>query len=88
MSKSDPIERALDRLADLLHTSATDSVVDELRQFLSNRPNLAVAKAQSSSANWSQRTGIGSADPFDERMAGAPRPARAVLQPGRSVWLL
>jgi hypothetical protein len=45
MAKSDPIERALDRLGELRHADAPATVADEVRQFLRNRSNLVVAKA-------------------------------------------
>ena len=45
MSNRDPIERALDRMAELRHADASASVVEEVRGFLRNRSNLVVAKA-------------------------------------------
>jgi hypothetical protein len=45
MAKSDPIERALDRLGELRHKYSANPAVEELRQFLRNRSNLVVAKA-------------------------------------------
>ena len=45
MAKADPIERALDRLGELRSAEASDSVVEEIRGFLSNRSNLVIAKA-------------------------------------------
>jgi HEAT repeat protein len=45
MAKSDPIERALDRLGELRHADAPETAVAEVREFLRNRSNLVVAKA-------------------------------------------
>jgi hypothetical protein len=45
MAKSDPIERALDRLGELRRAEAPETVTEEVRQFLRNRSNLVVAKA-------------------------------------------
>lgn len=74
MSKSDPIEQALDRISDLCHATETDSVIDELRQFLHNRSNLVVAKA----AKLTGELDLKALVPdllivFDKLMAGAPR---------------
>jgi len=45
MAKSDPIERSLDRLGELRHADAPETVTQEVREFLRNRSNLVVAKA-------------------------------------------
>jgi hypothetical protein len=45
MAKTDPIERALNRLGELRHAEPSERVRDELRSFLRNRSNLVVAKA-------------------------------------------
>lgn len=45
MAKSDPIERALNRLSELRHADALETVAEEVRGFLRNRSNLVVAKA-------------------------------------------
>ncbi len=45
MSKTDPIENALDRLGELRTAEPSEVVVDEIREFLRNRSNLVVAKA-------------------------------------------
>jgi hypothetical protein len=45
MAKSDPIERSLDRLGELRHASASETLVEEVRGFLRNRSNLIVSKA-------------------------------------------
>jgi HEAT repeat protein len=45
MAKSDPIERSLDRLGELRHAEASETAVEEVRQFLRNRSNLIVSKA-------------------------------------------
>lgn len=45
MAKSDPIQKALDRLGELRHAEPSAPVIDELRVFLRNRSNLVVAKA-------------------------------------------
>ena len=44
MSRSDPIETALNRLGEL-RTAASDLAIKELRSYLGNRSNLVVAKA-------------------------------------------
>ncbi len=45
MAKSDPIERSLDRLGELRHAEASETAVEEVRQFLRDRSNLIVSKA-------------------------------------------
>jgi hypothetical protein len=45
MAKSDPIERALDRLGELRHLDASEPVIEELRGFLRSHSNLVIAKA-------------------------------------------
>jgi hypothetical protein len=45
MAKSDPIERALDRLGELRQAEVNEAVTAELRDFLRSRSNLVVAKA-------------------------------------------
>jgi hypothetical protein len=45
MARSDPIQKALDRLGELRHAEPSTAVIDELRAFLRNRSNLVVAKA-------------------------------------------
>ena len=50
MSKSDPIETALNKLAELRHASPSSSTVEELRRFLCHRSNLVVAKAAKGAA--------------------------------------
>ena len=44
MGKSDPIERALDRLGELRHAEVSTAVAEEVRGFLRDRSNLVVAK--------------------------------------------
>ena len=55
MSKSDAVERAMDRLGELPQAPAGDSVLYELRQFLRNRSNLVVAKAAAVSGHLNLR---------------------------------
>lgn len=45
MSKSDPIEKALNALGELRHTSSPETLAKELRPYLANRSSLVVAKA-------------------------------------------
>jgi hypothetical protein len=45
MSKSDPIERAMDRLGELRHAEVSSAIAEEIRGFLHNWSNLIVAKA-------------------------------------------
>jgi HEAT repeat protein len=45
MSKSDPIEKALDRLAELRHRDPSPHDIEEIRRFLTHKSNLVVAKA-------------------------------------------
>lgn len=45
MSKSDPIERALDRLAELRHRDPSPYDLDEIRRFVTHKSNLVVSKA-------------------------------------------
>lgn len=45
MAKTDPIERALDRLGELRHAEASAAVIEEVRGYLRHRSNLVVAKA-------------------------------------------
>lgn len=45
MSKPDPVQQALERLAELRHASLSEEVIGELRRNLRNRSNLVVAKA-------------------------------------------
>lgn len=45
MSKSDPIERALDRIAALRHLDPPLATTEEIRSFLLHKSNLVVAKA-------------------------------------------
>jgi len=44
MSKSDPIEKALNRVGELRHQAPSGSATREIRQLLSHRSNLVVAK--------------------------------------------
>jgi hypothetical protein len=74
MAKSDPMERALDRLGELRHAEAPETVTEEVRQFLRNRSNLVVAKA----AEIVRQLGIATLTPdmvtaFNKLMADAPR---------------
>jgi hypothetical protein len=74
MAKSDPIERSLDRLGELRHADASETAVEEVRQFLRNRSNLVVAKA----AKVARELQIKALVPdmvaaFDKLMADAPR---------------
>ena len=74
MAKSDPIERSLDRLGELRHADAPETVAEEVRQFLRNRSNLVVAKA----AKVARELQIKALVPdivaaFDKLMADAPR---------------
>ncbi len=45
MSKSDPIEKALDRLAELRHRDPSPQHTEEIRRFLTHKSNLVAAKA-------------------------------------------
>ena len=45
MSKSDPVEKALNALGELRHAHSPEAVTKELRAYLANRSNLVVAKA-------------------------------------------
>lgn len=45
MSKSDPIEKALDRLAELRHRDPSSQDAEEIRKFLAHKSNLVAAKA-------------------------------------------
>lgn len=45
MSKSDPIEKALDRLAELRHRDPSPRDTEEIRRFLTHKSNLVVSKA-------------------------------------------
>ncbi len=45
MSKSDPIEKALDRLGELRHRDPSPQDIEEIRKFLAHKSNLLVAKA-------------------------------------------
>jgi hypothetical protein len=45
VAKSDPIERALDRLGELRQANASEAVTTEVREFLRSRSNLVVTKA-------------------------------------------
>jgi len=74
MAKSDPIERALDRLGELRHADAPDTVAEEVREFLRNRSNLVAAKA----AKVTRELQIKALIPdmvaaFNKLMADAPR---------------
>lgn len=74
MAKSDPIERALNRLSELRHADAPEAVVEEVREFLRSRSNLVVAKA----AKVARELQIIAVIPdmvaaFDKLMADAPR---------------
>ena len=74
MAKSDPIERALNRLSELRHADAPEAVVGEVREFLRSRSNLVVAKA----AKVARELQIIAVIPdmvaaFDKLMADAPR---------------
>jgi hypothetical protein len=74
MSKSDPIERSLNRLSELRQADAPDAAVREVREFLRNRSNLVVAKA----AKVARELQIKALIPdmvaaFDKLMADAPR---------------
>jgi hypothetical protein len=55
MSKSDAVERAMDRLGELRQAPAGDPVLYELRQFLRHRSNLVVAKAAAVSGHLNLR---------------------------------
>ncbi|HEY4899406.1 MAG TPA: hypothetical protein VIH91_01175 [Terriglobales bacterium] len=74
MAKSDPIERSLDRLGELRCAEVSETVVQEVREFLRNRSNLVVAKA----ANVVRELQIKALIPdmviaFNKIMADAPR---------------
>ena len=74
MAKSDPIERALDRLGELRAAEASDSVVEEIRGFLRSRSNLVIAKA----AKVARELRIAGLVPemlavFDKLMTNAPK---------------
>jgi len=74
MAKSDPIERALNRLGELHTAESSESVIDEIRGFLRNRSNLVVAKA----AKVARELRIAALLPemvaaFDKLMTNAPR---------------
>ena len=74
MSKSDPIERALDRLGELRRAEVSSAVAEEVRGFLRNRSNLVVAKA----AKVTRELRIAEMTPdlltaFNKFMANAPR---------------
>jgi hypothetical protein len=74
MPKSDPIERALDRLGELRAAEPSATVADELRGFLRHRSNLVVAKA----AKVARELRIAALLPemvagFDRLMKDAPR---------------
>ena len=74
MAKSDPIERALDRLGELRSVEPSESVSDEIRAFLRHRSNLVVAKA----AKVARELRIAALLPemvagFDRLMKDAPR---------------
>ena len=45
MAKSDPVQTALERIAELRRADSPEEVTDELRKFLGNRSNLVVARA-------------------------------------------
>ncbi len=45
MAKSDPVERALDRLGELRKAETSPEVTEEIRRYLRSRTNLVVAKA-------------------------------------------
>lgn len=45
MSKSDPVEKALNALGELRHTHSPETITKELRAYLANRSNPVVAKA-------------------------------------------
>lgn len=45
MSKSDPIEKALDRVAELRHQDPSPRDAEEIRKFLTHKSNLVVGKA-------------------------------------------
>src|SRR3954469_10834820 len=45
MSKSDPIEKALNRLGELRHEAPAERTAQEIQQFLTHRSNLVAAKA-------------------------------------------
>jgi len=45
MSKSDPVEKALNALGELRHTNSPETVAKGLRVYLANKSNLVVAKA-------------------------------------------
>ncbi|MGA7461208.1 MAG: HEAT repeat domain-containing protein [Candidatus Korobacteraceae bacterium] len=45
MSKSDPVEKALNALGELRHTNSPETLTKELRAYFSNKSNLVVAKA-------------------------------------------
>jgi hypothetical protein len=74
MAKSDPIERALDRLGELRHAQPKEQAVKELREALRNRSNLVVAKA----ARVARELRVAALVPemvaaFDRLMANAPK---------------
>ncbi len=74
MAKSDPIERALDRLGELRHTDAPETGVEEVRQFLRNRSNLVVAKAAKVARELQIRALVPDmVGAFDKLMTDAPR---------------
>lgn len=74
MAKSDPIERALDRLSELRHAEAPETVAVEVREFLRNRSNLVVAKAAKVVRELQLKTLVPDMlTAFNKLMADAPR---------------
>jgi hypothetical protein len=74
MAKSDPIELSLNRLGELRHANAPETVVQEVREFLRNRSNLVVAKAAKVVRELQIRALIPDmVSAFDKLMADAPR---------------
>jgi hypothetical protein len=74
MSKADPIQDALQRLAELRHAEPSNQRIDELRRFLGSRSNLVVARA----AKVGGQLRLGTLIPdllsaFNRLMADAPR---------------
>lgn len=74
MAKSDPIERSLDRLGELRRADASETVVQEVREFLQNRSNLVVAKAAKVARELQMKALVPDmVSAFNKLMADAPR---------------
>jgi HEAT repeat protein len=74
MAKSDPIERSLDRLGELRRADASETAVQEVREFLRNRSNLVVAKAAKVARELQMKALVPDmVSAFNKLMADAPR---------------